>query len=305
MKSNTFRMPVRRSTAAVAAAALAVGPVALAAPARATGGGDGRSSAVVLRTGLDVSLLNRSVQVPLKTSLNEVQAPASAEKTALAVQLEGVDQGRPFNVLQAEVASAKAFADRDSAEGRVELAHAKVHVPGLPRLSLVEVGQVRAEAVCEAGKKPLARSDLLGSVTVLGRKTTVSTGGPTEVEVPGVGVVTLDLSRTGTTSRTAAATALELKVSVNPLKLNVAEVDGTLTLAEATCQTPSGESVDEPPATTAPDVRPQTGGEGAKPPATDGLAATGGDASIPWFAAGSVVLLAVGGGAVALARRRA
>ncbi|TLQ46699.1 SCO1860 family LAETG-anchored protein [Streptomyces marianii] len=305
MKSNTFRMPVRRSTAAVVAATLAVGPVALAAPARAAGGGDGRSSAVVLRTGLDVSLLNKSVQVPLKTSLNEVQAPASAEKTALAVQLEGVDQGRPFNVLQAEVASAKASADRDSAEGRVELAHAKVHVPGLPRLSLVEIGQVTAEAVCEVGKKPLARSNLLGSVTVLGRKTTLSTGGPTEVEVPGVGVVTLDLSRTGTTSRTAAATALELKLSVNPLKLNVAEVDGTLTLAEATCETPSGESVDERPVATAPDVRPRIGGEEAKPPATDGLAATGGDASIPWFAAGSVVLLAAGGGAVALARRRA
>ncbi|MCZ7461082.1 SCO1860 family LAETG-anchored protein [Streptomyces sp. WMMC940] len=305
MKSNTFRMPVRRSTAAVAAAALAVGPVALAAPARATGGGDGRASAVVLRTGLDVSLLDKSVQVPLKTSLNEVQAPASAEKTALAVQLEGVHQGRPFNVLRAEVASAKATADRDGAEGRVELAHAEVHVPGLPLLSLVEVGQVTAEAVCEVGRKPLARSDLLGSVTVLGKKTTLTTGGTTEVEVPGVGVVTLDLSRTGTTSRTAAATALELKVSVNPLKLNVAEVDGTLTLAEATCETPSGEPVDEPPATTAPDVRPQTGAEAERPPATDGLAATGGDASIPWFAVGSVVLLAVGGGAVVLARRRA
>ncbi|MFD9974851.1 SCO1860 family LAETG-anchored protein [Streptomyces sp. NPDC059017] len=303
MKSNTFRMPVRRSTAAVAAAALAVGPVALAAPARATGGGDGRASAVVLRTGLDVSLLDRSVQVPLKTSLNEVQAPASAEKTALAVQLEGVDQGKPFNVLQAEVASATATADRDGAEGRVELAHAKVHVPGLPLLSLVEVGQVTAEAVCEVGRKPLARSNLLGSVTVLGRRTTLTTGGTTEVKVPGVGVVTLGLSRTGTTSRTAAATALELKVSVNPLKLNVAEVDGALTLAEATCETPSGKPVDEPPATTDPDVRPQTGG--VKPPATDGLAATGGDTSTPWFAAGSVVLLAVGGGAVALARRRA
>ncbi|WP_432074286.1 SCO1860 family LAETG-anchored protein [Streptomyces wuyuanensis] len=304
MKSNTFRMPVRRSTAAVAAAALAVGPVALAAPARATGGGDGRSSAVVLRTGLDVSLLDKSVQVPLKTSLNEVQAPASAEKTALAVQLEGVDQGKPFNVLQAEVASAKATADREGAEGRVELAHAKVHVPGLRRLSLIEVGQVTSEAVCEVGKKPVARSNLLGTVTVLGKKTTLTTGGPTEVGVPGVGVVTLDLSRTATTSRTAAATALELKVSVNPLKLNVAEVDGTLTLAEATCETPSGEPVEEPPATTAPDIKPQTSGEAAKPPATDDLAATGGDASTPWFAAGSVVLLALGGGAVALSRRR-
>ncbi|MEV0964220.1 SCO1860 family LAETG-anchored protein [Streptomyces sp. NPDC049910] len=297
-------MPVRRSTAAAAAAALAVGPVALAAPAQATGAGDGRASAVVLRTGLDVSLLDKSVRVPLKASLNEVQAPASAEKTALTVQLEGVDQGRPFNVLQAEAAFAKATADGDGAEGRAELARARVHVPGLPLLPLVEVGQVTSEAVCAVGKKPAARSHLLGPVTVLGRKTTLTADGTTEVEVPGVGAVTLDLSRTTTATHTAAATALELKVSVNPLKLNVAEVDGTLTLAEATCATPSGEPVGEPSVKAAPpDVRPQTGGEVAKP--SDDLAATGGDESTPWFAAVSAVLLAAGAAAVALSRRHA
>ena len=57
--------------------------------------------------------------------------------------------------------------------------------------------------------------------------------------MPGVGEVRLDLAKTEQTSRTAAATALELKVSVNPLKLNVAEVEGTVTLAEATCETPA------------------------------------------------------------------
>ncbi|MEV4919592.1 SCO1860 family LAETG-anchored protein [Streptomyces tirandamycinicus] len=304
MKSNTFRMPVRRATAVAAAAALAVGPVALAAPARATGGGDGRASAVVLRTGLDVSLLDKSVRVPLKASLNEVQAPASAERTALTVQLEGVDQGRPFSVLQAEVAAAEATADRDGAAARAELAGARVHIPGLPLLPLVEVGQVTSEAVCEAGKKPVARAHVPGSVTVLGRKTTLTAGGTTAVAVPGVGVVTLGLSRTATASGTAAATALELDVSVNPLKLNVAEVDGTLTLAEATCATPAGEPVAEPSVKTAPpDVRPQTGGEAAEP--SDDLAATGGDTSTPWFAAGSVVLLAAGAAAVALSRRHA
>ncbi|MGG8406504.1 SCO1860 family LAETG-anchored protein, partial [Streptomyces sp. 12297] len=62
MNSNTFRMPARRSSAALAAAALAAGPLALAAasPAHATTGGDGKASAVVLRTGLDIGLLNKT-----------------------------------------------------------------------------------------------------------------------------------------------------------------------------------------------------------------------------------------------------
>ncbi|MFE7777530.1 SCO1860 family LAETG-anchored protein [Streptomyces sp. NPDC057445] len=307
MNSNTFRMPGRRSAAAAASVALAAAaPLAFAAPAHATGGSDGRASAVVLRTGLDVSLLNKTVHVPLKTSLNEVQAPVSAEKTALTVQVEGVDQGRPFNVLRADVASAKATADREKAEGSTTLAHAKVHVPGLPLLSLIEVEKVTARAVCVAGGKPVAESNVLGTVRVLGKKVTLTAGGTTRVEVPGVGDVALDLSRTETTSRTAAATALELKVSVNPLKLNVAEVEGAVTLAAATCEAPG-------PAPAGPaDVKPQTGVEPAAPgvdePASSGsesLAVTGGSTSTPYAAAGAIALLATGAGAVALARRRA
>ena len=75
-------------------------------------------------------------------------------------------------------------------------------------------------------------------MTVLGKKVSISTGGATHVKVPGAGEVRLDLSQRETTSRTAAATALELTVSVNPLHLDVAEVTGTLTLAESTCETP-------------------------------------------------------------------
>ena len=87
---------------------------------------------------------------------------------------------------------------------------------------------------------------MLGPVTVLGKRVTLTAGGPTRVDVPGVGEVTLDLSKTRTTSRTAAATALRLKVSVNPLKLNVAEVKGEVTLAEATCETPKGPEPTKP-----------------------------------------------------------
>ncbi|MGV9629944.1 SCO1860 family LAETG-anchored protein [Streptomyces sp. NPDC003487] len=303
MNGNTFRMPARRRrlTAAAAATALAAAPAVLAAagPAQATGG-QGRASAVVLRTGLDVSLLNKTVNVPLAVSLNEVQAPQSAQKTALSVRLDGVNDGNPFSVLSAEVATAKATVTGAKAEGTTRLAHARLHVPGLPLLSLIEVEDVTSKATCEAGKAPVATSNVLGAVTVLGKRVTLTSGGTTDVKVPGVGEVRLDLSRSETTSRTAAATALELKVSVNPLKLNVAEVNGTVTLAKATCEAPkSAVAAPAPkPADPGPDVKPQ----GA--PAQADLAETGGSRLTPYIAGGSVALLAAGAGAVALARRR-
>ncbi|MEV8342175.1 SCO1860 family LAETG-anchored protein [Streptomyces niveus] len=301
-------MPARRCAALGAAVALVAGPVVLAAPAQATGGtggtgvttGKGKASAVVLRTGLDVSLLNKSVNVPLRAALNEVQAPADADKTALTVELDGVDQGRPFTVLRADVATARATVDEHKSEGYANIAHAKVHVPGLPLLSLIEVQEVTSKAVCAAGRKPVAESNLLGTVTVLGKKVTLSAAGPTRVEVPGVGEVTLDLSKTRTTSRTAAATALELKVAVNPLKLNVADVQGTLTLAEATCEAPAEPVKQTEPEPEKEGVEPQTATE----PTTENLAETGGNSMTPYLAAGAVLLLAVGGGALVLVRAR-
>jgi hypothetical protein len=305
--SNTFRMPARRCAGAVAAAALTAAPVLLAAPAGATGHtGAGRASAAVLRTGLDVSLLNRTVDVPLDAVLNEVRAPASAGKTALTVSLDGVDQGKKVSVLRADVATARTSVDEEKAEGHTRLARAKVHVPGLPLLSLIELEEATSSAVCEAGEQPVAESRLLGQVTVLGKRVTLSAGGPTKVKVPGVGEVTLDLSQKGTTSRTAAATALRLQVSLNPLALNVAAVEGSLTLAEATCEAP------EAPTTPAPVSRepeePARAGlraQSAAEPAEEGLAETGGSAMTLYLAGGAAVLLAAGGGAVALARARA
>ncbi|MBC2901804.1 SCO1860 family LAETG-anchored protein [Streptomyces cupreus] len=295
MNGNNFRLPARRFATVAAATALAAGPVALAGAGSAHATDDqGRASAVALRTGLDVSLLDKSANVPLAVSLNEVQAPQSAEKTALTAQLDGVDGGQPFNVLRADVASAKAMVTDTKSEGRTNLAHAQLHVPGLPLLSLIELEGVTSKATCEAGKTPSATSNLHGAVTVLGKKVTVTTGGTTDVQVPGVGEVRLDLSKTETTSRTAAATALELTVSVNPLKLNVAEVTGTVTLAKATCEAPAVKTApSEEPA-----VEPQGG-----PVDEEGLAETGGNSLTPYLAGGAVVLLAAGGGAVALARR--
>ncbi|MFD5327905.1 SCO1860 family LAETG-anchored protein [Streptomyces sp. NPDC127092] len=330
MNSNTFRLPARRTAAAAAVAALAVGPLVLAAPAaQATGdsgeqGGEGHATAVVLRAGLDVDLLNKAVNVPLRASLNEVEAPASAEKTALSVRVQGAEGGQPVDVLKADVATSEATVEGNTAKGYVNLVKARLHVPGLPLLSLVEVEKVTSKAVCEAGKRPVAESNLLGHVTVLGKKTTLSTGGRTKVTVPGVGEVVLDLSRTSTTSRTAAATALELSVEVNPLKLNVAEVKGKITLAEATCATPRGTRPTDRP-TGKPSEQPsqQPSEQPSKEPSTKpshdtgistqnggttptgNLAETGGSSTTPYLAGGALLLLGVGGGAVVLARSRA
>ncbi len=294
-----------------AAALLATGAVALltAPPAFATGGGgagsEGRAGAVVLRTGLDVGLLNKTVHVPLKTTLNEVSAPATAEKTALTVTLDGVENGTPVHVLKADAATSKATADRSRAQAEANLVKARVHVPGLPALSLVEVEKVTSKAVCEAGKKPVATSNVLGTVTALGKKVTLSAGGPTRLDVPGVGQVTLELSGTQTTSTTAAAAALRLKVSLNPLNLNVAQVEGEVVLAEATCETPSGPAPSGP---AKPGVAPQTvagspGGAGAGAPAAANLAETGGGSLTPYVTGGALLLLGIGAGALVVTRR--
>jgi LPXTG-motif cell wall-anchored protein len=318
-------MPARRAAAVLTAAALAAGPAVLlgAAPAHATGG-EGKATATVLRTGLDVSLLNKA-HVPLAASVNEVRAPKSANKTALTVKVDGAENGKPVHVLRADVATARATVDHSGSEGYSNLVRAKVHVPGLPLLSLIEVEQVTSKAVCKAGARPTAKSNVLGTVLVLGKKTTLSASGTTTVQVPGVGEVQLELSKTSTTSRTAAATALDLKVSVKPVKLGVGAVNGQVTLAEATCETPKGSGPTQEPSQTpsqsaepggnggsegsdegsgsgsGSDTSPQTGsGNGSD----DNLAETGGSSMTPYLAGGAAVLVAAGAGTLVLARRR-
>jgi hypothetical protein len=310
-------MPARRRLAAAAAAtALTAAPLAVAGAGSAHATGDeGRASAAVLRTGLDVALVSKTVNVPLAVSLNEVQAPQSADRTALTAHLDGVQGGKPFSVLRADVASARATVDEHKAEARTELAHARLHVPGLPLLSLIEVESVTSSAVCEAGRAPVATANVVGKVTVLGKRVTLSASGPTEVKVPGVGEVRLDLSKRETTSRTAAATALELSVSVNPLKLNVAEVEGEVTLAEAKCESPAAPASAAPEQPSAPegdgasgepaaDVKPQAASAAPAEVAEAGLAETGGGSMTPYVVGGAVALLLAGGGAVVVARRR-
>ncbi|MBD0739005.1 hypothetical protein BGM09_06125 [Streptomyces sp. CBMA29] len=234
-------MPARRSAAAIGAAvALAAGALAVAPGAQATPAtsGGGTSTATVLRAGLDVSLLNKTVDVPVNVSLNDVKAPADAKETALTVKVgSGVERGHEINILRADVATANATADRYKAEGYANVAKAEVHVPGLPLLSLIKLDAVTSKATCQVGHKPTASSKLVG-VTILGKTISLNAVGTTDVRVGGVGEVSLQLTNTVTTSRTAAATALQLKVHINPLNLGVAEVTGDVTLAQATCRTP-------------------------------------------------------------------
>ncbi|MEU0183613.1 SCO1860 family LAETG-anchored protein [Streptomyces sp. NPDC006207] len=341
-------MPARRPAAALGAAvALAAGALALgpATPAAATGGthgSSGKAGAVVLRTGLEVSLLRKSVDVPLNLTLNEVHAPASADETALTATLDGVDHGRPFSVLRSDVATARATADRHKTEGYANLVKARVSLPGLPLLGLIKADAISARATCVAGRKPVADVELPGHVVVLGKRVKVSAGGATLVKVPGVGEVRLDLAKRTVTSRSAAATALELSVEVNPLKLGVAEVNGTVTLAGATCETPrrgghggghhgggNGDG-DNGGDDSGSGEEPQTGGESEQPsqsaepsasagpsesaradqspqaaPAAAGdLAETGSSSMTPYLAGGSVLLFAAGFLVIRKTRRR-
>ncbi|MFF9119475.1 SCO1860 family LAETG-anchored protein [Streptomyces massasporeus] len=316
MNSTFLRGPARRLATVATVMALAAGPVTLTGVSPAYAADPGRASAVTLRTDLDTSLLNESVNVPLNVSLNDVQAPESAEETTLTARLDAVNGGRPFTVLSAEVAQAKATTTATKAEAAATLVHGRLHVPGLSQPTVIDVEQVASKATCEVGKEPVATTEMPGWVTVLGERVNLTAKGEADVTVPDVGEVHLELSSTRTTARSAAATALELKVSVNPLKLNVAEVDGTLTLAEATCMTPAPATVpaaQPSPEASAPSAAVQPRAEapaqpaGAKPqgaPAGESLAETGGDSTTPYLVAGGIALLVAGAGAVMRARRR-
>ncbi len=295
MNSSLFRLP------AVASAAGALTLLALAAgPAQATGDDKGTARASVLTAGLDVSLLDKSLNVPVKASLNEVTAPGAASRTALTVTVDGVGAGRPVSMLRADVAKAEADVRAERAEAHAELARAKVHVPGLPLLSLIEVEKITSRSVCVAGARPEAEANALGRVTVLGKRVTLTAGGVTRVRVPAVGEVALTLARTHTTTREAAAAALELKVSVNPLKLNVAEVEGVVTLASTACTVPDVRTVQAAPAAPTSPAAPAPQTVAADPV---NLAETGGSSATPYLVGGGVLLLAVGGVAVARGRR--
>lgn len=297
---------MNKTVVSMLAAAALVGAGAL--PAHASGKADpGEASASVLRTDLEVGLLNKTVDVPLATSLNEVRAPQgdarSADKTALTAELDGVEHGKPFSVLSAEVAEAEAGVTGKKASAHVTLAQAAVHVPGVPALPLVTLEKVTSSVECAVGHKPTAEANVLGTVTVLGKQVRLSAAGPTTVNVPKVGKVSLELSGTDVSEDDAAASALKLSVHVDPLDLGVAEVDGTVTVAGVSCRTPQpAEDDGVTPQTTEPKQQPAADHKPAAEASGPELAETGGSPALPYLAGGAALLLGAGG-ALLLARR--
>ncbi|MFF7789647.1 SCO1860 family LAETG-anchored protein [Streptomyces sp. NPDC007991] len=285
---------------------------ALAAEATAVPAADtsrGSATAVAFRAALDVSRADSAGTTPLRATLDEVRAPATAEKKTLDVTVDRVNRDRPVRLLQADAVASKADVEDGRAEGTSHLVRARVHVPGLPALSLVEVEEVTAKATCAAGQEPVAESQVLGPVTALGKRVELGAGGTATVEAPGVGTVRLSLSQRETTSDTAAATSLRLHVSVDPLRLGVEKVEGTVTLAQATCRSPQPASENPAPSNT-PSVTPATSGRSAPlapsvaPSQEAGLAETGGSPMTPYLLAGGAALVAVGAAAAALVGRR-
>ena len=297
----------------------------------------GSATAVVLRTGLDVSLLNNAAHLPLNVAVNDVQAPADAHKTLLTAELKGVNNNRRFSVLRADVATSRATANARRSQGYANLTRATVLLPGLPMSGLVEVEAATSTATCAVGKRPTAHITMAANVTVLGKKVAVPAHGAVDVDVPGTGHVRLALSKKTKSSSTAAATALQLDVAVNPAHLNVAKVKGTVTLVQATCRTPgtpgsstggsssdggssSGGSSSEGSSSegsstggtatggsTSGDA--STGGSGTSTqtgadPSDQNLAETGGSSSTNYIAGAAAALVAAGGGALFVSRRR-
>ncbi|WP_432198366.1 SCO1860 family LAETG-anchored protein [Streptomyces sp. bgisy027] len=290
-----------RCIAALTACGFLMAGPALTAEAAAvptTDRAKGTATAAALRAELDVSRLEATGTMPLRASLNEVQARATAEKKTLDVTLDDVNGDRPVHLLRADVALARADVAKGRAEGTSHLVRARIHLPGLPMLSLLEVEDLTATATCLAGQEPAATSEVVGPITALGQPVSLAPDHTATVEAPGLGTVRLSLSRKEVTSSTSAATSLQLQVSADPLKLGVAKVEGTVTLAQATCRSPQSASDSPAPSAT----------KSITPAVThtkeDHLAKTGRSRLTPYILATGAVLVTAGATAMALTRIR-
>ncbi|MFI6445267.1 SCO1860 family LAETG-anchored protein [Kitasatospora sp. NPDC050543] len=330
-------MRVAAATLAVAAATLpasaahasGAAPSATATPGGAPGAGKAR--AVTAELDLDVSLLNKAIDVPVNISLNEVETPAQRDGSVLTAKVDGVDQQGPVILVKADIGRSTTVLDAKGSSASVKLVNADVHAPGLPLTTLLGLEAMSAEVTCPVDGPPTAQVTAPAKLTVLGKPVTLSLYGPTKVEVPGIGSVALEFSKRSTTSATAAASALEAQVEVDPLNLNVAKVSGRISIASVSCEKPAGASSSAsaapggggpsgaPPTATASAaaVRPAaaTGTGDARPAAqapaapstapSAHLAATGGSGATGPIAAGATALLVAGGGALYATRRRA
>ncbi|MFF1907388.1 SCO1860 family LAETG-anchored protein [Kitasatospora sp. NPDC058218] len=295
------------------------------APAAAT---PGKARAVTAELDLDVSLLNKAVDVPVNIALNKVETPAQREGSVLTAKVDGVDQQGPVTLVKADVGTSVTTSDAKGTAASVKLVNADVHAPGLPATTLLGLEALSSAVTCPVDGPPTADVTAPARLTVLGKSVTLSLYGPTHVDVPLVGSVSVEFSRRTTTSTTAAASALEVQIEVNPLNLNVAKVTGKITVASVSCEKPTAPATPTPSvtptapatapvatpavqpavdATTTPPgraARPQAAGASASGAGGD-LAATGGSDATGPLAAGAAALVVVGGFALWATRRRA
>ncbi|MFE4519136.1 SCO1860 family LAETG-anchored protein [Kitasatospora sp. NPDC056783] len=310
------------ATAVVASTLLAVAPAQAAEPAPAPG----KARAVTAELDLDVSLLNKAVDVPVNIALNKVESPAQRDGSVLTATVAGVDQTGPVELVKADVGKSVTRVDAKGATASVKLVNADVHAPGLPATALLGLEAMSAEATCPVDGQPTADVVAPVKLSVLGKPVTVGLYGPTTVDVPLIGSVSVEFSKKTVTTTTAAASALEVRVEVNPLNLNVAKVTGKVTVASVSCEkpggpaaTPSGPSApgtaSAPGAATAPGTAPavqpvvdaaasRTAAPQAAVEKPENLAATGGSSATGPLAAGAGALVAGGAAALWATRRR-
>ncbi|WP_157535978.1 SCO1860 family LAETG-anchored protein [Kitasatospora mediocidica] len=326
---------VRSTSALLAGTALLALPTAASA---APGQEGGQANAVTAELALNVSLLNSAVQVPVDIALNKVQSPAQHSGSMLTATVGGVDQQGPITLVKADIGKSVTHIDAQGAEASVQLVNADVHAPGLPLSTLLGLQALSSEVSCPVDGPPTAKVTAPAKLTVLGKSVTLSLYGSTHVAVPGIGSVDISYSPHTTTSTTAAAAALVVNVALNPLQLNVAKVDGTVTIASVSCVKPGGSgsgggSGTSTGAASAPASAPSAAASGpagapvvaavadtsvplagdspsavspsssAKPTTGQSLAFTG-SSGTGTIAGGAAALLAAGGGALWLTRRR-
>jgi len=294
-------MSVLRTTAAAGLAATALAVTLPLSVAHATGPtpSPGRARAVTAEVDLDVSLLNKTVDVPVDIALNKVETPAQRSDAMLTAKVDGVDQGSPVTLVKADAGKSTTRADEHGTAASVQLVGADVHAPGMPLTTLLGLEALSAEVTCPVDGQPTAKVTSPARITVLGRSVALGLNGPTHVEVPAVGSVDIQFSRRTTTSTTAAASALEVQVDVNPLKLNVAKVTGKITVASVSCEKPVPATT--PPAT--PSAAPSTAARAVTAADREALASTGSSGTGTVLAAAGT-LLAVGAVALRMTRRR-
>ncbi|MEZ0106090.1 LPXTG-motif cell wall-anchored protein [Catenulispora sp. EB89] len=101
---------------------------------------------------------------------------------------------------------------------------------------ILKVDLISAQATCVPGQKPTASAKMPATIQLLGQDFPVPLTGEVKLDVPGVADIDVQLAPTTTIDSAGASAAVEAQVTLNAL--NLAKVNGGITLASASCTTP-------------------------------------------------------------------